>query len=233
MVGDIHGHFELLTTALDTLDFNTELDRIFSVGDLVDRGPDSIDILNWLEQPWFYAVRGNHEQMLIDCISGNGDIPRHIRNGGAWLYELQPDTQQELSKALQALPLIIEIKLSNDHTIGIVHAEAPVIRSNDGWSEAKEAITGKSGERHQRRALNTALYAREKIEQQDHTPIEGIDRLYVGHSTVPSVMRLGNVIYIDTGCSFSDGALSLVEINTETITRINMTPREEPHLISY
>ncbi len=75
MVGDIHGHFKFLTMALDKLDFNTELDRIFSVGDLIDRGPDSIDVLNWLEKPWFHAVRGNHEQMLIDCISGHGDIP--------------------------------------------------------------------------------------------------------------------------------------------------------------
>lgn len=223
MVGDIHGHFKLLTAALNKLDFNTELDRIFSVGDLIDRGPDSIDILNWLEKPWFHAVRGNHEQMLIDCISGHGDIPRHIRNGGAWLYELQLTVQHELLKALQALPLIIEIKSANDQTIGIVHAEAPIIRSNDGWQEAKDAITGNFGEQHQRQALKTALYAREKIEQQNHTSVKGIDRLYVGHSTVPSIMRLGNVVYIDTGCAFSDGALSLVEIRTETITSIDMS----------
>ncbi|AHL33190.1 phosphoprotein phosphatase [Pseudomonas brassicacearum] len=222
-VGDIHGHFKLLTKALDKVDFNTEVDRIFSVGDLIDRGPDSIDALNWLEKPWFHAVRGNHEHMLIECISGHGDIPRHIRNGGAWLYDLQPDIQQELSKALQKLPLMIEINLSSDQTIGIVHAEAPVIRSNDGWQEAKDAIAGKSGEQHQRQALKTALYAREKIEQQDHTPIKGIDRLYVGHSTVPGVRRLGNVLYIDTGCAFSDGALSVVNIQTETITRISMS----------
>ncbi|QIB04064.1 phosphoprotein phosphatase [Pseudomonas fluorescens] len=223
VVGDIHGHFKLLTTALDKLDFNTELDRIFSVGDLIDRGPDSIDVLSWLEKPWFHAVRGNHEQMLIDCLSGHGDIPRHIRNGGAWFYDLQPRIQHELLKALQALPLIIEINLSSDQTIGIVHAEAPVIRSDDGWQEAKDAITGSFGEQHQRQALKTALYSREKIEQQDHTSIKGIDRLYVGHSSVPGVIRLGNVVYIDTGCSFSDGALSLVEIQTETIISLSMS----------
>ncbi|WP_434705571.1 metallophosphoesterase [Pseudomonas sp. Z1-12] len=223
VVGDVHGHFKLLTAALNKLDFNTELDRIFSVGDLIDRGPDSIDVLNWLKKPWFHAVRGNHEQMLIDCISGHGNIPGHIRNGGAWLYELQPDIQHDLLKALQELPLIIEINLSRDQTIGIVHAEAPVIRSNDGWQEAKDAITGKSGEQYQRQALKTALYARKKIEQQNHTSIKGIDRIYVGHSTVPSVMRLGNVVYIDTGCAFSDGALSLIDIQTETITSINMS----------
>lgn len=222
-VGDIHGHFKLLTKTLDKVNFNSEVDRVFSVGDLIDRGPDSIDVLNWLEKPWFHAVRGNHEHMLIECISGHGDIRRHIRNGGAWLYELQPNIQQELSKALQALPLMIEINLSSDQTIGIVHAEAPVIRSNDGWQEATDAITGRLGKPNQQQALKTALYAREKIEREDHTFIEGITRLYVGHSTVSTVMHLGNVVYIDTGCSFSDGALSLVEIKTETITRIDMS----------
>ncbi|WHS62282.1 metallophosphoesterase [Pseudomonas sp. G2-4] len=223
VVGDIHGHFKLLTKALDKLDFNTEVDRIFSVGDLIDRGPDSIEVLNWLEKPWFHAVRGNHEHMLIECISGHGDISRHIRNGGAWLYELQPVAQRELLKVLQELPLIIEINLSNDQVIGIVHAEAPATKSNDGWPEAKDAITGRLGKPNQQQALKTALYAREKIEREDHTSIGGITRLYVGHSTVPSVMRLGNVVYIDTGCSFSDGALSLVEIKTETITSIGMS----------
>lgn len=223
MVGDIHGHFKLLTTALDKLDFDTELDRIFSVGDLIDRGPDSIDVLNWLEKPWFHAVRGNHEQMLIDCIAGHGDIPRHIRNGGAWLYKLQPNTQHELSKSLQELPLIIEVNLASDQTIGIVHAEAPIIRSHYGWQEAKDAITGKLGEQIQQRALKTALYAREKIERQDHTSIKGINQLYVGHSTVSDITHLGNVTYIDTGCSFSDGTLSLVEIKTEIITNISMS----------
>ncbi|MCP2071498.1 UNVERIFIED_ORG: serine/threonine protein phosphatase 1 [Pseudomonas lini] len=223
VVGDIHGHFKLLTSALNKLNFNTDLDRIFSVGDLIDRGPDSEDVLNWLKEPWFHAVRGNHEQMLIDCISGHGDIPRHIRNGGAWLYTLQPATQHELLKSLQELPLIIEVNLASDRTIGIVHAEAPISRHHDGWQEAKDAITGKLGEQNQQLALKTALYAREKIERQDHTPIKGINQLYVGHSTVSSVTRLGNVIYTDTGCSFSDGALSLVEIKTETITDISMT----------
>ncbi len=68
---------------------------------------------------------------------------------------------------------------------------------------------------HQRPVLKTALYAREKTYQQYHTTIKGVDRIYVGHSTVPNIMLLGNVVYIDTGCAFSDSALSLVDVKTE------------------
>lgn len=223
VVGDVHGHFKLLATALDKLEFNAEIDRVFSVGDLIDRGPDSADVLNWLEKPWFYTVRGNHEQMVIDGICGRGDKPRHIRNGGAWLYELDPAIQDQLLKVLQDLPLIIEIDLSANKTIGIVHAQAPIVGLSNDWQDAKDAITGKLGKQLQQQALAEALYARDKIEQQDPTPIAGIHELYVGHSTVPTVTRLGNVVYVDTGCSFSDGALSLVEISSQSAFSIRMS----------
>ncbi|MCJ8205803.1 metallophosphoesterase [Pseudomonas sp. RGM2987] len=223
VVGDVHGHFELLRALLNRSKFDLEQDRVFSVGDLIDRGPDSVEVVNWLSQPWFHAVRGNHEQMLIDCVSGHGDIPRHTRNGGAWLYELAPTLQDELSTVLQALPTIIEVDLLDGRTVGIVHAEAPLTLIDDDWQKAKEALSGQLGEICRLRAVSMALYAREKIERQNHDPVRGIDQLYVGHSTVPSVTRLGNVVYIDTGCSFGDGALSLVELTDGTVTCINMS----------
>lgn len=40
-VGDVHGHFQRLQQALDAVGFDPAIDRLFSVGDLVDRGPDS------------------------------------------------------------------------------------------------------------------------------------------------------------------------------------------------
>ncbi|MBI6855729.1 metallophosphoesterase [Pseudomonas cichorii] len=222
VVGDIHGHFKLLKFLLKKAEFNKESDRIFSVGDLIDRGPDSIDVMGWLQEPWFHAVRGNHEQMLIDCITSNGDIPRHTRNGGAWLYNLPLAIQQKLSRILKKLPLIIEVELLDGRKIGIVHAETPLAHTNDTWKNAKDAITGERGETCQRLALEKALYARDKIESQDKTLIRGIDQVYVGHSTVNSVTRLGNVTYIDTGCSFDDGALTLIELNTQAHINASM-----------
>ena len=203
--------------------FDPELDRIFSVGDLIDRGPDSPEALGWLSEPWFHAVRGNHEQMLIDCVSGTGDVARHTRNGGAWLYQQTTRVQHEFCKALQELPLIIEVDLLDGRKIGIVHAEAPLADTDDDWQKVKDVLSGHFGEDRRQQALKTALYARGKIEQQNNEPIRGISQLYVGHSTVSNVTRLGNVVYTDTGCSFHDGALSLIELNAETITQIPMS----------
>ncbi len=68
-VGDCHGEFLRLSAMLKAISFDESKDRLFSVGDLCDRGPNSDQVLNWLEQPWFHPVAGNHEQLLIDAFS--------------------------------------------------------------------------------------------------------------------------------------------------------------------
>lgn len=62
-VGDIHGCFSALQQALDAIGFSESTDRLFSVGDLVDRGPESEQVLTWLDKPWFHAICGNHDFM--------------------------------------------------------------------------------------------------------------------------------------------------------------------------
>ena len=65
VVGDLHGHRELLERQLEQMGFNTHFDRLFSVGDLIDRGPHSLATLALIEEPWFHAVLGNHELRLL------------------------------------------------------------------------------------------------------------------------------------------------------------------------
>lgn len=64
-VGDIHGCFSYLERSLEVIGFDEGVDRLFSVGDLVDRGPESDQVLTWLGKPWFHAICGNHEVMAI------------------------------------------------------------------------------------------------------------------------------------------------------------------------
>jgi serine/threonine protein phosphatase 1 len=216
VVGDIHGCFDVLDTLLKRVDFNYDKDRIFSVGDLVDRGPYSAQVLDWLNKPWFHAIRGNHEQMVIECTSGIGDIPRHTRNGGAWLYELPEMARLRISEALRKLPVAIEVELAAGRKVGIVHAEVPLLEKGHGWCEAKRSIVGEANG-NINVALYASLYSRRKFDNRDCTPVMGVDKVYVGHTTVVDIEVLGNVVYIDTGCSFSDGALSLVDLETGAV----------------
>lgn len=65
VVGDIHGSFSALEKLLFKIGFDKKKDRLFSVGDLVDRGNESYKSLEYLSYPWFYAISGNHEQIII------------------------------------------------------------------------------------------------------------------------------------------------------------------------
>ena len=64
VIGDLHGSFSLLEKMLEHVSFDTETDRLFSVGDLVDRGPESLECLELLQMPWFHSVYSNHENMM-------------------------------------------------------------------------------------------------------------------------------------------------------------------------
>ena len=68
LVGDLHGHRGLFESELDDLGFDPACDRVFSVGDLIDRGPESLATLRLIEEPWFHAVLGNHELMLLEYL---------------------------------------------------------------------------------------------------------------------------------------------------------------------
>lgn len=76
VVGDLHGHRGLFEQALEQLDFDPSRDRVLSVGDLINRGPQSLATLSLIEQPWFHAVLGNHELMLLK-------LPRLLRQPAA------------------------------------------------------------------------------------------------------------------------------------------------------
>ena len=49
---------------MELIGFDKTKDRMFSVGDLPDRGIDSYGTLQLLNESWFYPVLGNHEQMF-------------------------------------------------------------------------------------------------------------------------------------------------------------------------
>lgn len=65
IVGDIHGNRTLLNEMLDTAQFDFNTDRLFSVGDIVDRGTENLEALELLTQPWFFHTLGNHDLNLI------------------------------------------------------------------------------------------------------------------------------------------------------------------------
>lgn len=201
VVADLHGHRALLDSILEEVKFNPHSDRVISVGDLADRGPDSLGCLELLEEPWFWAVRGNHEQMLIDAVTLQTEElwSRWLLNGGSWVFGY-PETQlTEWAAVLKFLPYTITVPV-NGHCIGICHAEYLL----ETWQERLEDDTDDS-------LLMSLLWGRSRLRRNDRRVVKGIDWVFCGHTIIGGTRVLGNSVFMDLG-AYSGGPLNLIEI---------------------
>ena len=65
-IGDVHGYADTLLTLLDSLNLSSR-DRVVLLGDLVDRGPRSCEVIRIArENPQIFSVLGNHEEMMLN-----------------------------------------------------------------------------------------------------------------------------------------------------------------------
>ena len=86
VIGDIHGCFRTLKELIASLG-PTKDDDIYLLGDLMDRGPDSMGVVQFLldlKQKGYriHPLRGNHEQLLLDSSESMESFEVWMRNGG-------------------------------------------------------------------------------------------------------------------------------------------------------
>jgi serine/threonine protein phosphatase 1 len=84
-IGDIHGCFCALTTLLEAV-APSKNDTVVFVGDAVDRGPASREVIDCIlalrEQCKVVFIMGNHEEIMRDAISGRGLMEPWLTFGG-------------------------------------------------------------------------------------------------------------------------------------------------------
>lgn len=204
VVGDLHGCLEPLQRLLAHVGFHPASDRLFSVGDIIDRGPYSIQCLRLLRQPWFFSCKGNHEALLLAHLRQ----PRQNEPfDAAWLHALAPkfsDRQKlagEWIDVLERLPEVMVVGAGTPGRFQVVHAEI---------LEEKRAVTDAlidtwmfgDGERAATRCVwgrgLVQAYQRQKPVRRAHDP-ERTSPIFCGHTIVPSVLQLACQIFIDRG----------------------------------
>ena len=216
-VGDIHGHFSRLQAALDTVAFDPAVDRLFSVGDLVDRGPECRDALEWLVKPWFHPVRGNHDDYV--CRFDTCDVENWLYNGGSWFAGLAWDEQREFAAQFRELPIAIEVE-TTEGLIGIVHADCPF----ESWDELRRELEAPESSKRLKLAQNSCMWSRTRIQDGATNGVNGLRALVVGHTPLRQPVALGNVHHIDTA-GWMDGHFTLLELAT-----LQCTPPINPKL---
>ena len=232
VVGDVHGEFDTLEAMLANVRFRPGRDRLFALGDLVDRGPRSADALAWMENGQIeLSVRGNHEQMLLDRIDAaesdrEGRTPRTAHPLGMahpWFARnVERSSWAKWKAMIRSMPFAATVG-TRAGPIGLVHAtptsqcwEDMLAKLVEGDSDTIwMALTSTA------RARNDARRAEQEGVPLDG-PIEGVRAVLTGHAIVDEVTTTVNVWHIDTGAGFRNGRLTLARIDTDPIETLTV-----------
>jgi len=76
IVGDIHGCLDMLKRLVDKIRWDPGADRLIFIGDYIDRGENSKGVIDFIielkrDSQFVQCLIGNHEQMLLDYLSGS------------------------------------------------------------------------------------------------------------------------------------------------------------------
>lgn len=227
IVGDIHGAYEMVLEAMRLVNFDPGSDRLFAVGDLVNRGPDSWRCLRFLRQPYVFSVRGNHDQNLVSLYS-TGEPSKEVldfmaaRCGMAWWLDTPYEMRREILSELAKLPIVIEVETRRG-LVGILHGNVP---ANMGWTNFVNHV-----ERGHTGVIDEAIEGRSRLLSGDQSGVLGIGRVFVGHTPQRGgPKRYGNVYAVDTGAIFNvlmgKDHYGLTMANIESASMVLMQPGE-------
>jgi serine/threonine protein phosphatase 1 len=215
-VGDIHGRLDLLEDLLEKI--HADLARrparkvlLVFVGDLIDRGPNSAQVVERLRTYRHPGIRpmfllGNHEEVLLRILSGESElIAKWRRFGGAEClasYDVDPDRLAALSDE-EALPVVRE-------AVPKQHVE--VLESFDDSCRFGDYLF-----------VHAGIQPGVEIDQQKQSDLRWIREPFLfdetdhgfvvvhGHTIRPEVEMRPNRIGIDTG-AYRSGVLSALAI---------------------
>lgn len=194
VIGDIHGCYNTFRKLLRTMGYDEWLDRLIVLGDYVDRGKYSKEVLGYLialqdkvGEESCVCLIGNHEEMILEYADGQKK----------WLFDkdcyAQLSKNDELNKYLEwfrSLPVYFEEEKYVCVHGGMVNA---VYESNTRDSMLWTYI-------------NDYIYLGKKI-------------LICGHTPMQYVYMNNKVVGVDTGCVFGK-QLSGVIINSDFTSMI-------------
>ena len=191
IIGDIHGCYDRLIALMDKINIDLDSEKLVFVGDYIDRGPDSYEVVDYLinlkkKYPDIIFIKGNHEDMLDKYLSET-DRFTYLINGGQQTLEsysrhykptdgsLIPESHLEFFKSLV-------LYHETDHYI-FVHAG---LRKNVPLEKQKP---------------EDLLWIRKNFIQSNY---DFGKQVVFGHTPLPEPLLQPNKIGIDTGAVYGN-----------------------------
>ena len=218
-IGDIHGMYEKLTALMEKIRFDPEEDLLVFLGDYIDRGPDSVNCLQYVydlqhrNPDSVVCLLGNHEVMLSSYLIEKrgiyntliGDYSESwLENGGFQTLQQLKETDAKKREELLAWVTDLPVKYQYQEFF-FCHAgvdpDVPLSVQNE----------------------YDMLWRRRKWWEQ----YKGVETIVVGHTPVQKVKKRvryakplflpNSIIMCDTGAYMTGGKLSCVDVLSQKV----------------
>lgn len=225
VIGDVHGCFKTLVALLNKIP-DIEKHTICFVGDLIDRGPSSKQVIDFVINNNYKCVMGNHEKMMIDKYPNTRALMDYdkewwlkglwMMNGGIQTMNSYKDNSGEFDfnkieehiDFINKLPTYIEFKdirnSENRHLI-VSHSHMHMV-----WNHIKKGTFGPS--------RNDIILWNRNFKVKCQSDMYNI----IGHTPVVNKPRITKIYAdIDTGCYYTQepgyGILSAIQYPEMTV----------------
>ena len=188
IVGDVHGCFQEFLALLKKLDYHRNKHRLILVGDIIGKGPHSLEVLEWVKEQAVEMVRGNHEQAFIKGVKEN-KLSKH-----PLLEKLKQDMKDKLDdwiKWLEKTPLYIE-----EEDFLVVHAGL-VPETSPALSKPHLLMNIRTWDRKGKNIKSNTQPAWHKF-------YKGEKLVVYGHWGLQGLQIKENSIGLDTGCVYGN-----------------------------
>ena len=221
VVGDVHGCLDELRALLAACGHDADADAVVLVGDLVNKGPKSAEVVRYAREASFRAVRGNHDEAAIDAWAKRQEAFATGRDppDATTKYAYMDALSSEDVEYLRALPYTLALPRDLcGRPTRVVHAGLVpgvalerqdarmmtrmrhVVRGEDGGWEPVEKAVG------------------------DGTPTPwasewtGPERLIFGHDAVRGLQQYPHALGLDTGCVYGGRLTAVVLPGDELVS---------------
>lgn len=215
-IGDIHGCYDTLIALITKIKAQFPDAQIVSCGDLVDRGPKSRQVVQYMINNNIDCVKGNHEQMMYTDLDETTEYPgTWDMNGGRETrasYQHDEELMQKHANWMAKLPHYIEfpeVKNENGDMLVVSHS------SIQGFWKDRDL------------QADNIMWNREPVsEAAGHH--QGIFNVF-GHTPIKNGPQIGQFhANIDTGCVFNrSGYNKLTALAFPSMTVIQQENIEE------
>ena len=213
IVGDIHGCYDEFLKLLDKINYSPKNHRLILLGDIINRGPKSLEVLKWIKKNHIEVVLGNHElAFLKEAKSGV------LRDSFKILKNQMGAQFSSWVNWMKSWPLYIEEDTYVVVHAGIVPDEHPS-QSNPHYLvyirqwDAEKGVPVKRAKESLKRA------EQDKMFPPWYTFYKGKKLIIYGHWAEQGLKLRENTIGLDTGCVYG-GHLSGLFLPSKKVVQV-------------